>query len=69
VTRQGATIRTFIPSATEVRVIVHQPAGRFAWLAPAAPPNLGDAARLALDELRRTADPTAATVKWTLRRT
>ena len=57
-----AAIRRFAPSATQVMVIVHQPARQFAWLAPAAPPDLNDAARRALDELRDGADQTAATV-------
>ncbi|MFY9727870.1 MAG: universal stress protein, partial [Bryobacteraceae bacterium] len=57
-----AAIRRFAPSATQVMVIVQQPARQFAWLAPAAPPDLNDAARRALDELRDGAEQTAPTV-------
>jgi len=57
-----AAIRRFAPSATQVMVIVQQPARQFAWLAPAAPPDLSDAAHRTLDELRDGADQTAATV-------
>ena len=57
-----AAIRRFAPSAAQVIVIVHQPTHPFAWLAPAAPPDLNDAARRALDELRDGAEQTAPTV-------
>ena len=41
-------IRRFAPSATHVTVIAQQPPRLFAWVTPAAPPDLNDAARRTL---------------------
>ena len=55
-------IRRFAPSATQVTVIAQQPPRLLAWVTPAAPPDLNDAARRALDDLRQAAEGTAAAV-------
>ena len=56
-------IRRFAPSATQVTVIAQQPPRLLAWVTPAAPPDLNDAARRALDDLRQAAEGTAAAVE------
>ena len=55
-------IRRFAPSATHVTVIAQQPPRLLAWVTPAAPPDLNDAARRTLDDLRQAAEGTAAAV-------
>jgi phosphatidylserine/phosphatidylglycerophosphate/cardiolipin synthase-like enzyme len=55
-------IRRFAPSATHVTVIAQQPPRLFAWVTPAAPPELNEAARRTLDDLRQAAEGTAASV-------
>ena len=59
-------IRRFAPSATHVTVIAQQPPRLFAWVTPAAPPDLNDAARRTLDDLRQAAEGTAAAVNVAL---
>ena len=59
-------IRRFAPSATQVTVIAQQPPRLFAWVTPAAPPDLNDAARRTLDDLRQAAEGTAAAVNVAL---
>ena len=59
-------IRRFAPSATHVTVIAQQPPRLFAWVTPAAPPDLNGAARGALDDLRQAAEGTAAAVNVAL---
>jgi phosphatidylserine/phosphatidylglycerophosphate/cardiolipin synthase-like enzyme len=55
-------IRRFAPSATHLTVIAQQPPRLLAWVTPAAPPDLNDAARRALDDLRLAAEGTAGAV-------
>jgi phosphatidylserine/phosphatidylglycerophosphate/cardiolipin synthase-like enzyme len=59
-------IRRFAPSATHVTVIAQQPPRLLAWVMPAAPPDLNDAARRTLDDLRQAAEGTAAAVNVAL---
>ena len=39
-----AALRALVPAPEHVTVVAHQPTHLFAWLAPAAPPDHGDAA-------------------------
>jgi cardiolipin synthase len=55
-------IRRFAPSATHVTVIAQQPPRLFAWITPAAPPDLNDAARRTLEDLRQASEGTAGAV-------
>jgi cardiolipin synthase A/B len=59
-------IRRFAPSATRVTVIAQQPPRLFAWVTPAAPPDLNDAAQRTLDDLRQAAEGTAAALSVAL---
>ena len=55
-------IRRFAPSAMQVTVIAQQPPRLLGWVTPAAPPDLNDAARRTLDDLRQASEGTAAAV-------
>jgi hypothetical protein len=59
-------IRRFTPFATHVTAIARQPPRLLAWVTPAAPADLNEAAGRALDDLRRATEGTAAAVEVAL---
>jgi phosphatidylserine/phosphatidylglycerophosphate/cardiolipin synthase-like enzyme len=61
-----AAIRRFAPAAERIAVVAQQPAPLFAWLTEPAPPELNDAARRALEDLREAASRAAPEVEVSL---
>ena len=61
-----AAIRRFAPGVERLTVVAQQPAPLFAWLTAPAPPELNNAARRALEDLREAASGVAPEIEVSL---